>query len=205
MERVQKMSVSPQFTKVWEKIGTVFFRVSDLVSDYLDLELSSSVTWRGKFVRRFNIKTDTPFSNGDLIRSSIDSGEFLISNLQSDLLLNESIYKTGELYRCNVSGEIKYFNSGERSATSYKVAGSWAVLHSGESFCLVPTRIDYSERDPVPNVVHELYMYAPNSLGIQNDFRVTIANPTTQNYRVKTVDNLSLEGLSVVGLETDQR
>lgn len=201
------MSVSDQFTNVFTKIGTIFERVSDLAQDYIDPEYSNNTSWRGKFVRKFSIKNGTEFSNGDIIRNTIDSTRHLITNLKSDFLLNESIYKGGELYRCNVSGEIQYFSSGERSLSNYKKVGSWVTLHSGEYFCLVPSRLEYYDRDPVPNLVDSMFLYAPVSLNINEDNRVVITNSKQDNstFRVKTVDNLTLDGVQIISLETDKR
>jgi hypothetical protein len=199
------MAIKDQFTEVFKQIGTLFTRVVDAVEDYLDLELNSSTTWRGKFVRKFSMKSASLYENGDIVQNVLDGTRYLITNLQSDLLLNESIYKTGELYKCNVSGEISFFSSGERSALNYKKSSSWVPLFSGEFFVLVPSRLEYIDRDPVPNLVDTLYMYVPNRLGIQNDYRITVNNPIIQHYRIKTVDNLSLEGIQVIQLETDKR
>jgi len=197
------MAIKDQFANVFSKTGVIFTRQSGSGEDYLDVELSSGTTWRGRFVRKCSLKTGSIFSNGEVLVNSQDSLRYLLTNIQHDFLVNEAIFQQGELFRCNVSGEISHFVSGER--TSYKKTGSFIPLYSGEYFCLVPNRLDLVEREPALNLVDTMYMYSPESLNVQVDHRVTIFNPTIQNYRVKTVDCLSMEGIKIVELETDKR
>jgi len=197
------MGIKDQFTTVFEKIGTEFRRISDGAVDYLDVELPKGVTWRGRFIRECSMRQDTLFSDGDVIQNTIDDKVYLISRSETELLLNEGIFKQGELYFCNCSGQVAVPT--RTRSTNMETSVTFTTIVRDKYFCMVPQRLDVNEFGVVPSSVEEFFVYAPVSYNIEQGYRIQTISPFVQNYKVKSVDKYSKNNIVIANVEKDSR
>jgi len=197
-------SIAKSFTKVYKKIGVICTRVSDLVNDYIDIESPSNIVgWQGKYLRRYGVKSDTPFIAGDIVSvSTIPDEYFLIATKNADYLLNQIVTNIGNLYVCNITTGTFGAITNTRDAATLEPAITYPAYASGVFGCIVPARIDVSSFHAMPIEDNNYFFYTSFNENIKRLDRFTNGS---NNYIVETIDNISLSGCSILKLIEDTR
>lgn len=196
------MGVSNQLEKVIKKIGVKFTNVINLAEDYLDLDSpkSSSISWTNESIRPFVIKSGTNFKAGDVVSNQIDGVNYLIASIKEDMLLGQSMNKYGKLLVCNAV-PLFYEDVGTRDDDTLEYTSNWSLKHA-TSGLIVKQRLDLLESGSALITEGVWYLYVPASPDIKILQRVEVLYV---NYKVKSIDSISLPGISILELDLDTR
>lgn len=201
-------NISKAMERVYRKIGTIFQRLSDGVSDYLDPEIVTygpSVSQYQaimQFIRRFETKQNTVFTNGDIVVDTLTNQKFLIGGMVMEHLLNQNMNVTGMLYQCNALCQLER-EGGTRNDLTQEYTPSGAILYDEVYGCLVTQKIDLLSRDA--NLIQDdnRWFYTTDNYSIEPQDKLHVVG-RSESYIVKTIDFVNLPGCQILQIQEDK-
>jgi hypothetical protein len=196
------MAVSDQFAKTIRKVGKKFTSTDDyLVEDYLDLDSPTgiSTSWTNEYVRPYMVKANTALPVGGVIYDSFFGSYYLIASMKEEYLLGSTIYKYGNLYKCNVSATFKQ-DIGSRD-TNLEYVASWDTFETLKGL-LVNKKLELAELPGALIVENTWFLYCSAKAYMEPTLRVTIDGT---NYIIRSVDTTTRAGCAILELQLDTR
>jgi len=203
------MPVGDQISKVIRKIGTLCTRLSDSAEDYLDIE----VVFHGpavsqyqsimQFIRKFSIKYDTIFENGNIIQNSVSDEYYLVASMVPEQLLNSGMNNYGMLYVCNAVARLDRV-VGYRDNNTMEYVYSGSIVEPTMYGCLVTQKIELVARNQSSVEEDNRWFYTSADYDVKVED--TIQMPTaSEKYKVDTIDRVNLPGCLIIQAKQDTR
>ena len=141
-------------------------------------------------------------TNGDLILDRADSDYYFVMDSKTEVFNGEEVYVDATMYRCDALVEIQRFGEGARDTFGRPLVDTPTVIASGVRAMFNPMNFDVKEQQD--------RLIADNKIKLcvqsKNDVRVADRLVTaTDVYRVISLDNISLENLTLCVVDADVR
>jgi hypothetical protein len=197
---------------VIEEIGTSFINLrpnsGELGTEYLDYEMNRQVT--KPFIREYFLEVifpyDTAVIGGDVIQFVEDGRRFLVMNITTENLFDESVGREGVLYRSNVSGELQRASGEANWDSNYKRTTQWTTIKS-PAYGLLTEKMFGTELEQDQEIgqidVDAQVLYLPATYGARTLDRYMPASG--EYYKIEVVRRREFDGVDVCHVAEDTR